>query len=183
MFKGPKVPRKIFKITSRGCWVKLVKIISPVTGVSLCYALFFWRQYYNWVFSYKVFYSNVWSVYFILRRLFFPCENKRLFFFVFDKKTPSTRKMSFSCFIISAVLLVRKLFPIERRWIASNTAVFPDPFSPQITLMPALNSISNFSWFLNDTIWILWIGIAGGFSENKHGGLCSFANKSQALVV
>ena len=35
--------------------------------------------------------------------------------FVFDKKTPSTRKISFSCFIISDILLVRKLFPIERR--------------------------------------------------------------------
>ena len=50
-----------------------------------------------------------------------------------------------------------KLFPKERLCIASRIDVFPDPFSPQIMVIPGPKDILVFSWFLKEIILILLI--------------------------
>ena len=73
-------------------------------------------------------------------------------FILLDKKQPFITKQSSPFFIIDLGLCVLKLFPNDKICIASKSEVFPDPFFPQITVIPLEKLISFLSWFLNDSI-------------------------------
>ena len=63
-------------------------------------------------------------------------------FILLDKKQPFIIKKPSPFFIIDFGLCVLKLFPNDKICIASKSEVFPDPFLPQITVMPLEKLIS-----------------------------------------